>query len=251
MTITAQGLYGGATDPAALVDSTSWQTARFVVPRASSPAAPLSVAFIARSVQVDNASGSWYLVNGRRVPPWTVSAVIALDVPSAQITVAAATPGGQLAEATGEDLVLVVSDQPLAPFPGIYTPPVRAFDWQGTWIPFSGAEAPAPVAVLGALAPVSYVIGRLAVVPDESFGAFGPIGYRAKATVHWTLSGGPGNLFDWWQAVSPESPFVSEEVKDGVLVIAPGRTLSVAAQVESGGGTQGFIAAVQYYAVGA
>jgi len=125
--LTFDNLYG-AGEPAPAGDAT--RTAGFVVPRGTTPAAPFSVPWPASAVQADNASGSWYLINGRRVPPWTVSAIVALDPPSSQITVQAATPAGHLAEAVGEDLVLVVTEEDLRPFPGIYVPPAVAFSYR-------------------------------------------------------------------------------------------------------------------------
>lgn len=117
------GLYGGAVQG-------SPRTARLVVPRGTTPAGPWVLPFVVAAVQVDNASGSWYLVGGRRVPPWTVSAVVALDTPSSQIEIESAAPGGQLPEAVGEDLVLVATEAALPPFPGIYTPPAIAIAFQ-------------------------------------------------------------------------------------------------------------------------
>lgn len=240
MTITAAGLYGPQ-DPAASPDSTSWQTARFVIPRATTPAAPLSVPFVARSVQVDNASGSWYLVNGRRVPPWTVSAVVALDLPSSQISVAAATPGGQLPEAAGEDLLLVVTDQPLAPFPGIYTPPVRAFTAQFARLPLI-AELPAaavPQVVVAAALPI--VLTRLAFTWDlRDLG--GPVGAgydpRAIVTCLWEEvppPPAPAQPFSWQQAISPEDPYTADVLEQGAVVIAAGSALTAAAIVQLSG----------------
>ena len=115
MSISRDALYG-ADQPSSPGEAA--RTARFVIPRGTSPAAPLDVRFIARAVKIDNASGAWYRVASRYVPPWTIGAVVALDPPSAQISVTAITPPGQLAEAVGEDMVVVATEEPLASLPG-------------------------------------------------------------------------------------------------------------------------------------
>lgn len=131
MPIDAGALYGG--DTAAATDGSSSSTAgqyqRFVVPRATDPTTRVA-SFVVRSVLVDNASGVWWLINGRRVPPWTIGGVLRIDTPTAQLDVAIDTPAGQLSENTGEDLVLIATDADLEPSAGVYTPPAVAVSAQ-------------------------------------------------------------------------------------------------------------------------
>ena len=250
MAISYDGLYAGQPSGDAV------RTARFVVPRATTPAGPLTVPWAARAVQVDNPSGSWYTVNGRWLRPWTISAVVALDVPSTQVTIAAVTPAGQLAEDVGEDLLVIVTEEQLAPAAGLYTPPVRSFTSQVAFAPLGAVhygEVDAPATLLAPPAGIAYVVQRLAILPDLSYGlADHDPGLLANVQILWDLF--PSAAFSWFQAVGPEFAYATDQMQDGALVVAAGDILRARAYIEDGfvmfdGGTAGLVAEVQYYAV--
>ncbi len=117
MPIDRDQLYGGAgaaaQSAAAPTDPYQAQGQRIVVPRGTTPSAPTQLPFVARSVRVANASGVWYTINGARVAPWTVNAVLMLDVPTDKIEVIAAAPPGQAQELVGDDLTLVATSAQL------------------------------------------------------------------------------------------------------------------------------------------
>ena len=133
MSINYGELYGPATagqdlgaSPAPL-DPASSQVAEYRIARSSPPSAPLSPPFVARSLLIDNATGRWWLIAGRWIPPWTIGAVVPVDPPSSQLEVLAQTPAGQLSEAAGDELLVVARSLPAVPHPGLYTPPASGF----------------------------------------------------------------------------------------------------------------------------
>ena len=129
--ISAAELYGGQAAGQAPAPMVGGQTVRHVVPRGTSPD-PLRGPFVARAVLIDNPSGVWYLVNGRRIPPWTIGAIMRLDIPAEALDVSVDTPPGQLSENAGDDLVLVATDEQLPPHPGLFTPPGVAVGYTRT-----------------------------------------------------------------------------------------------------------------------
>ena len=131
--ISAAELYGAAAGPGELTPTAPMggQLVRHIVPRGTNPD-PLRAPFLSRAVLVDNPSGVWYLVNGRRIPPWTIGAVMRLDLPAEALDVTVDTPPGQLSENAGADLVLVATDEAHPPHPGLYTPPSVAVGYSRT-----------------------------------------------------------------------------------------------------------------------
>lgn len=102
----------------------------------TTPPAPFALDFAARTVLVDNASGAWYQVNGRWIPPWTIGAVILLDLPAVNLEVIAGPPAGHFSVLAGEPLLLIAMQAQLAPHPGQPTVPHRslvayAYAWDG------------------------------------------------------------------------------------------------------------------------
>lgn len=104
-------------------DPLNAQLVTFRVRRTAPPAAPLTAPFPIYAIHADNLTARWWRVNGRFIPPWAVGAVIPIEPPSAQLTVEAVTPAGQLSEAVGDELVIdaISARQPLAP--GLYAGP--------------------------------------------------------------------------------------------------------------------------------
>lgn len=92
----------------------------------TAPVAPIALDFVARSVLVDNASGAWYQVNGRWIPPWTIGAVILLDLPATNLEIAAAPPSGHFTVLAGDPLVVIALEAQLAPHPGLAVTPHRS-----------------------------------------------------------------------------------------------------------------------------
>lgn len=116
----ARELYGPR-DPDAPALGAS-QVASFRVPRGTSPP-PFGCPFVARAVIVDNPSGTWYALNGRIIPPWTLGASVVLPMPTAELVVVAAAPSGQLSDTLGGDMTLVATDSRVQPSPGSVVPP--------------------------------------------------------------------------------------------------------------------------------
>jgi hypothetical protein len=243
--LTYDGLYGGeaAADPGAAV-----RTARFVVPRGTTPSAPLSVPFVAAAVQVDNPSGQWYSINGRRVPPWTVSAVVQLDTPSAQLTVVASTPSGHISEAAGEDMVLVATEQRLAPFPGIYTPPLTAFAYRSARVGFNATETGSGPVALGVSAVGLRVVPvRLSVFAQVGGAGGGPWDIRTAIFVTWQPASGAFSLAT--QGLAPEHPADVLDTEPGAFTgfIGLNEEIVVWGATAIGGGAQSLVAQLQYF----
>jgi hypothetical protein len=242
--LTYEGLYGGEAGPAS--DPAAAMTARFVVPRGTTPSAPLTVPFVARAVQVDNASGSWYLVNGRRVPPWTVSAVVSLDPPAPQLTVEATAPDGHRAEAVGEDLILVATEAGLAPFGGIYIPPVRAFAFQLARTTARVTEAgiagvlylnPNPAAAL-VLVAVDLVAGGTANARTRGL-VVGSVGY----------GGAPPLTLITNVAISPGAPHDFRPIDPQAGIVPAGGDITYSLATQRGAGSTDAQLAVGFYEV--
>jgi hypothetical protein len=232
----------GAEQPAAAGDAT--RTARFVVPRGTTPAAPVSVPFVAAAVQVDNAAGSWYVVNGRRVPPWTVSAVVALDPPSAQITVQAVTPAGHLAEAVGEDLVLVVTEARLSPFPGIYVPPAVAFAYRQARAIIRVTEAGAAGTLfVNTVAAAKLVITQVELV---AFGS-GTAAVRDQVVGNIGWGGAPPPNVVAYMAISPEHPADTPTLDPQAVQLPAGEDITYSLGSTVGGGACDVVLAATYY----
>lgn len=242
--ISFEKLYGspeGAPDPAEAT-----RTVRQVIPRGTTPSAPLSVPFVARAVQADNASGSWYLINGRRIPPWTVSAVVALDPPSAQITVQAATPAGHKAEAVGADLVLVITEQGLAPFAGIYVPPAVAFDYAQARVIRRAVEGGVAGTLFVNTSPtVALVITQVQLIAFDV--ALLKVRDLVVGSVGW--GGVPPATVVAYAAISPGKPSDTPVLDPQAVQLPPGEDIAYTLITATGGGASDVVLAVTYYRI--
>jgi len=94
-----------------------------VVPAGDAPPDVVPLTFVARSMQIDNATGRWFRIGSRWIPPWTVGAIVTVDPPTAELVILATTPPGQLSARAGDELVVIAHDIGLDPHPGLAVPP--------------------------------------------------------------------------------------------------------------------------------
>lgn len=226
MTIDYGGLYGpgqAAGDAPASADAA--QVATFRIPRTDPPGAPLSPPFVASGVSIDNATGRWWRVAGRWIPPWTIGAAVRVDPPTAQLSVEALTPAGQLSEATGEELVVVATTEHVAQNPGIYRPPTAAVTYESAYqVAFYGNAAPAALVVAG-------VAGeRLAIASTAIFASeLEAQGYRIRGPVRVELRERVSGRSLFAGAISPEQPTVQLQAEPGAVMTVAGEGIELVA----------------------
>lgn len=213
MTITREGLYGGGEASAtAAAGADAGQVASWRIPRGDPPDAPLAPPFVARSIALDNATGRWWRVAGRWIPPWTVGAVVPVVPPSSQLTVEAVTPAGQLSEAAGTELVVVANSDVVPSSPGIYTPPASGFSLYHTRtrlvVTTSGGAPTAVQIVTESAAGYRVALRRVRATVDwDSGNRHTP----STVTVGWMTGAGLAGLatatVSWGAPHSPEQTF--------------------------------------------
>lgn len=207
-------LYGGERpgagrpDPAALAFA---EVATFRQPRGEDPAGPFQPPFLARSVGVDNATGRWWRVADRWIPPWTIGAAVSVVPPSNQLLVERITPAGQISEAVGAELVLVATTAALPPDAGLAAPPAGLWATErvtsGYTVTTSGGPPIAVDLVPEPPAGRRIALARYAVTYSElSTNRQGP----ARLMVGWRTAAGPGFAGVATVVVSVASPAPAE-----------------------------------------
>lgn len=218
--ITFEGLYGGAPDPAEQLVREGSAARRLVVPLNTTPPAPFALDFAARTVLVDNPSGAWYRVNERWLPPWTIGAVLLLDVPDTNLEVTAGPPAGHFTVLAGEPLLLIALEAPLAPHPGLAVAPHRSLVVSTAWI---GGWSSASVAFVGIQTGTTRVMVdavTIAAAP-EGGGVTDPYGAvrDQMPVVVWARSAGLGDTEVLAQlAISPDQPAMRVDFEPGAII---------------------------------
>jgi hypothetical protein len=238
--LTYQGLYGGEapaeTDPAAT------RTLRFLVPRGTTPAAPLGLPFVANAVLADNPSGWWYYINGRWLPPWTIGAVLSIDPPSSQLEVAAQTPAGAIPEDAGGDLILVASEARLPPVAGLYAQSQQVLAVRDSFVQASeGGTAVSPVVA----AVAGRRIGLLALIAGPMHGLLAHSNLRDWVTL--IAYGEPTHEVLTRVSISPSAPHATAPIAPGLAQTQAGDNLTIIATTRAGSGSQGVSFDVAYY----
>lgn len=224
MTITRQGLYGGG--QATGLDPGAAQVATYRIPRTEPPAAPLGPPFVAHGVSIDNATGRWWRVAGRWIPPWTVGAQVRVDPPSAQLTVEALTPTGQLSEATGDELVVVATTEVVTPHPGIYRPPTAAVTYEsayGTYV--YGTSAGSGFLLVPGVAGQRIAVAGATIFASELEAQ----GYRIRGPVQVHLRERISGATLFAGTISPEQPTVQLQAPAGAVMGAAGEGIELIA----------------------
>lgn len=244
--IASSELYGGEAEATAATADRSAQYARFEVPRAAPPDAPLQPPFAARALLVDNLSGVWYAVNGRRIAPWTVAGVVRLDTPSDQLELTVSTPPGQLSEDAGEALVLIATDAELEPSAGLFTPPAVAVGFataRYNRVLDESAPGTGDNALEEAL--TGTAASRLVIV-GVTVAAYADI--RAPVRVSWHR-GADLNEQVALVSLSPGAPVASVDWPPGAMVLGDGVGLWITGRSAEGGGQLDVDSVIRYYRV--
>lgn len=227
MTITAEGIYGGQ-DPAAAPTSSAAQLTTWRIPRTDPPDAPLSAPFVVASLAIDNATGRWWRVAGRWIPPWTIGATVQLDPPASQVSVEAVTPTGQLSEATGDELVVVASSMPAPASAGIYRPPAVALTHESAYASVNYGTAATTQQLV---APVAGE--RIAVVGASVFaGEVSAQGYMLRGLVRVELREVVSGVVRFAGAIAPASPLAQLVAPPGAVLTAAGQGLELVATAD-------------------
>lgn len=225
--ISSDELYGSGELEAA-APSTA-QLATFVVPLGSPPAAPLQPPFAAESVAVDNATGRWWRIAGRWVPPWTIGGMLTVDPPTNQLEVLARTPGGQVSEQAGDELVIVAHSVRQPPSAGIYSPPSVAVDYRTASLLLNVNEAgigsqvliPAPAAGL------SIVVVRITATAEAT---------GIRGLVRLSLDDAIDGTRRYVTTIAPDAPTHAADVPPGAVRFSAGGAAMVTHEAQAGAG---------------
>lgn len=216
------------------------QVATWRIPHATPPDGPLAPPFLARSLLVDNPTGRWWRINGRAIPPWTIGAVVPVEPPSAQLTVEAYTPAGQLSEATGDELVIVARDLPAAPHPGIYRPPALAITPTRVRL---GVSATVNTLASGTVLPA--IADRMVIVSLELTAGISGATWLEHAGVELWTEPAFVQLADLM--LSRAVPSVSMRFEPGALVVPAGEAVKWGGGAKSSKGIVGMFLEVAYH----
>lgn len=219
-------LYGAA--EASTAPGSTAQVATFVVPRDEPPHAPLQPPFAAAAVAVDNATGRWWRIAGRWVPPWTIGGMLTVDPPTNQLEVLALTPDGQVSERAGTELVIVAYSERQPPGAGIYRPPAVALTHESAYASVTyGAAATTQQLV----APVAGE--RIAVVGASVFaGEQSAQGYMLRGVVRVELREAVSGTVRFAGAIAPASPLAQLVAPPGAVLTAAGQGLELVATAD-------------------
>lgn len=196
-------------------------------------------------IGIDNPSGSWLLVTGiqQYVPPYRLGWSFPVSPQQTSLSVRFVdSPSGSLSVLVGDPVRVTLSDTPVQVgegFPsgaGARVTIVPPFQTAALAlladIPNGPQAVPQPVLV-AITRPI--VLRRISFTYDLRDLGAGAAGYDPRSIVAGYWAETLGLTFDWQQLISPETPYVTEEIADGAVIMPINSVLTLAGIVQVSG----------------